>query len=99
MNRPKYQEYKRPQHIKDFPVGPQYTAGHLAEKNEGWRTFKPIVDHDKCTYCLICYMVCPDGTIFKDNGKINIDYDYCKGCGVCANECPQDAISMIKEER
>ena len=98
MNRPKKQDYIRPIHINDFPVGPQFEAGHLAETNAGWRTFRPVVDHDKCVFCLRCYMVCPDGTIFKDNGKINIDLDFCKGCGVCEYECPKDAIVMVKEE-
>jgi len=98
MNRPVKQNFKRPEHIDDYPVGPQYEAGHLAEINAGWRTYRPVVNHDTCINCLRCYLVCPDGTIFKDNGKIGIDYDYCKGCGVCAHECPKDAIEMVKEE-
>ena len=98
MNRPVKQNFKRPEHIDDYPVGPQYEAGHLAETNAGWRTYRPVVDHDTCINCLRCYLVCPDGTIFKDNGQIGIDYDYCKGCGVCAHECPKDAIEMVKEE-
>jgi len=98
MNRPVKQNFKRPEHIDDYPVGPQYEAGHLAETNAGWRTYRPVVDHETCINCLRCYLVCPDGTIFKDNGKIDIDYDYCKGCGVCAYECPKDAIAMVKEE-
>jgi len=98
MNRPVKQHFKRPEHIDDYPLGPQYEAGHLAETNAGWRTYRPVVDHDTCINCLRCYLVCPDGTIFKDNGQIGIDYDYCKGCGVCAHECPKDAIEMVKEE-
>ena len=98
MNRPVKQNFKRPEHIDDYPVGPQYAAGHLAETNAGWRTYRPVIDHDTCINCLRCYLVCPDGTIFKDNGQIGIDYDYCKGCGVCAHECPKDAIEMVKEE-
>ncbi|MBI9064346.1 MAG: 4Fe-4S binding protein [Marinilabiliaceae bacterium] len=98
MNRPVKQNFKRPEHIDDYPVGPQYEAGHLAETNAGWRTYRPVVDHDTCINCLRCYLVCPDGTIFKNDGQIGIDYDYCKGCGVCAHECPKDAIEMVKEE-
>lgn len=97
MNQPKHQVFKMPKHIDDYPTGPQYQAGFLPEKNAGWRNFRPVVDHDLCVFCLRCYLVCPDGTIFKDNGKINIDMDYCKGCGVCAHECPKKAISMVKE--
>jgi pyruvate ferredoxin oxidoreductase delta subunit len=99
MNRPVKQDYKRPTHIKDFPVGPQFEAGHLADENAGWRTFKPVVDTEKCINCLICYLVCPDGTIIKEENHVSVAYDYCKGCGVCAHECPKDAINMVKDER
>ncbi|MDA3865324.1 MAG: 4Fe-4S binding protein [Salinivirgaceae bacterium] len=99
MNRPTKQNYQRPTHIDDFPVGPQFEAGHLADTNAGWRTFKPVIDHEKCINCLICYLVCPDGTIIKTETKPDVDYDYCKGCGVCAHECPKDAIEMVKEQR
>lgn len=98
MNRPKHTEFTFPTHIDDYPTGPQYKAGYLPETNAGWRTFRPVVDHDACVYCLRCYLLCPDGTIIKDNGQIKIDMDYCKGCGVCAHECPKDAIEMVKEQ-
>lgn len=98
MNKPQKKDFIRPKHINDYPVGPQFEAGHLADTNASWRTVRPVVNHDACIFCLRCYIVCPDGTIFKDGEKIGIDYDYCKGCGVCAHECPKDAISMIKEE-
>lgn len=98
MERPVKRDFKRPKHINDYPEGPQYEAGFLAETNASWRTYKPVVDNEKCIFCLICYAVCPDGTILKKDGKISVDYDYCKGCGVCANECPVNAITMVKEE-
>lgn len=97
-NRPKVQKFKRPTHISEYPTGPSYTAGHLADTNAGWRTFRPVVDLDACIGCMKCYMVCPDGVIFKKDKKVDIDYDYCKGCGICAHECPKDAINMEKEE-
>lgn len=98
-NYPKLQPYRRPTHINQFPTGPGFTAGHLVDKNAGWRTFKPVIDKDKCISCLRCYIVCPDGTIHKSaDGKVEIDYDYCKGCGVCAYECKIKAITMVKEE-
>ncbi|MHA1754537.1 MAG: 4Fe-4S binding protein [Candidatus Odinarchaeia archaeon] len=65
-----------------------------------WRTFKPIVDHEKCTRCMQCVIYCPDIAIAyneKEN-KIEFDYEHCKGCGVCAEECPVQAISMVKEK-
>ncbi len=98
--RPLHQNFKKPIHINDYPVGPGFTAGHLAEKNASWRVYKPVIEKEKCINCLRCYLLCPDGTIFKtDDQKIDFDYDYCKGCGICSHECPKDAIQMIKENR
>jgi len=97
-NRPGITPWERPKHINDYPVGPSFNAGHLVEKNESWRTFKPVIDLNSCKGCFICYLVCPDGTIFKKDGKVAFDYDFCKGCGICANECSSKAIRMVKEE-
>ncbi len=62
-----------------------------------WRTFKPMVDAEKCIGCKLCWMVCPDGSIDMVENKSVINYDYCKGCGICAEECPVDAIEMRME--
>ena len=86
-----------PEHIHDYPVGPGMDAGHLVAGNAGWRTFRPVIDMGSCTGCYRCYLVCPDGVIFKKNDKVDIDLDFCKGCGVCSYECPANAIGMIKE--
>lgn len=99
MLKPELQNFKTPKHIKDYPTGPSYSAGHLVSINAGWRTFKPVVSLDACTGCYQCYLLCPDGAISKtSNDKIKFDYDFCKGCGVCAHECRFEAIEMIKEE-
>lgn len=63
-----------------------------------WRTFMPITDFDKCTHCLICWILCPDSAVgVKDGKKIGTNLHICKGCGICANECPADAIEMKLE--
>ena len=98
MNRPKHQNFKKAQHINDYPLGPSFDSGFLADTNAGWRTFRPEINDELCVKCLRCYLVCPDGTVFKEDNKMKIDFDYCKGCGVCAYECPKKAIKMIKEE-
>jgi pyruvate ferredoxin oxidoreductase delta subunit len=97
MNRPTITKYNRPEHIRDYPTGTNYPAGHLVDKNAGWRTFRPVIDKETCVNCLVCYLICPDGVIFKSEDKVDIDYDFCKGCGVCANECKVGAIKMEKE--
>ncbi len=63
-------------------------------KTGSWRTFKPILDKEKCIECENCIMFCPEGCI---NNDYDIDYDYCKGCGICEEECPVKAIKMERE--
>lgn len=75
-----------------------WEAGHLVSKNAGWRIKRPIIDSQACTGCLLCYMQCPDGTIFKSGPRgVAVDYDFCKGCGICAKACRSGAIRMAME--
>lgn len=62
-----------------------------------WRTEKPVLDKERCTNCLLCWVFCPEGAIYRTEDKVEIDYEYCKGCGVCANECARGAIKMEEE--
>lgn len=79
-------------HIKDV-------GSTTKTKTGGWRTFKPIIDMNKCIDCGNCWIFCPDMCIDRVEGNYVVDYDYCKGCGICANECPSDAIEMVLEEK
>jgi len=97
MDRPKVKEWAAPKFVREFPLGSTCESGHLTSINAGWRTFKPVIDQDKCVNCLRCFLVCPDGVIDKSEEKLEIDYDYCKGCGICATECKLGAIEMVKE--
>lgn len=74
-------------------------AGNAVEYPTGdWRTFRPIVDMNKCTHCLYCWLYCPDDAILVQDGKfVGFDYEHCKGCGVCAAVCPPKVISMVEE--
>ena len=63
------------------------------------RSFKPVVDMEKCIKCGICETYCPDGTvILLDKKQVIFDYRFCKGCGICSNECPRGAIEMVRED-
>lgn len=97
MNRPTLRKFKKPEHISQYPCGPCFEAGHLVTENSGWRTKKPVLNEDLCIGCFYCYLCCPEGVIFKSNGKVDIDYDFCKGCGICVRVCKKSAFKMIRE--
>lgn len=97
MNRPELVEYTHPTKLSEYPKATCAPAGQLATKNAGWRNKRPVIEPAKCVGCYRCYMYCPDGVIFKKDGKVDIDYDFCKGCGICVKTCPCAAISMVKE--
>ena len=89
--------------LVDFVNTTCYEAGYLTQINAGWRNVRPVVNAAACTGCLQCYMVCPDGVIYKvpaDNKAgvgVAVDLDFCKGCGVCASACKFDALAMVSE--
>ncbi|MCD6384049.1 MAG: 2-oxoacid:acceptor oxidoreductase family protein, partial [Thermoplasmata archaeon] len=86
----------RPMETDAGLVGP---GSFVENKTGSWRTFKPVLNMDKCVMCLLCWFYCPEGSIKRvDDGKaLVIDYDYCKGCGICAEECPTKAIDMVRD--
>lgn len=97
MNRPKTYAFVAPVSYDEIPY-PLAAPGHLLQKNAGFRTIKPILDQEKCVNCLRCYLLCPEGTVYRDGESLAIDYDFCKGCGICAHECKPRAIEMIPDE-
>ena len=74
----------------------------LKNKTGSWRSYRPIIDVEKCIACGICSKICPDSaaSLEKIGGQVKakINYDYCKGCGLCAKECPVKALKMEREE-
>ena len=93
----------------DFAHTTCYDGGYLVAKNAGWRNMRPVLDTEKCTGCLQCYLYCPDGCVFRparratdavdaaDAAAVAIDYDFCKGCGVCVEVCRFGALAMVLE--
>lgn len=96
---------ERPVVIKDFkikgrqdlPCGTYGPAFHLTETLEGWRNKRPVINEATCIHCNRCYMVCPEGSIYKEGTHIKIDYRFCKGCGICAKECKRNSITLEEE--
>jgi len=74
-------------------AGRKGPAGFRAD----WRTFRPVVDSEKCTGCRMCWVYCPEHCIEMVDDKSVIEYAYCKGCGICVEECPVGAIEMKSE--
>ena len=91
------EKLKSSSEIMPGPLIPE-SATTLRNKTGGWRFFRPVLDKDKCTGCLICWVLCPDASIKRKKTdkrfSVHVDYDYCKGCGICAAECPVNAIEM-----
>lgn len=86
----------------EIPIGGVITeAGNSLNYHTGsWRTFRPILDKQKCINCMFCWMYCPDMSVIVENEEMKgFKYEYCKGCGVCAEVCPTKAITMEKEHR
>lgn len=62
-----------------------------------WRSYRPVVDRDKCVKCAVCWLYCPVQCVEERAAWFDFNLNTCKGCGICAHECPQRAISMIPE--
>ena len=85
---------------RDLPIGGLIIdAGNAIEYNTGnWRAFRPIVNLEKCTHCMLCWLYRPDISVNVDDRKMaGFDLEHCKGCGVCADVCPPKCISMHPE--
>jgi pyruvate ferredoxin oxidoreductase gamma subunit len=66
---------------------------------EGWRVYRPVIDRERCSRCILCFALCPDGAIALDADNYPVvDYHHCKGCLVCVEECPPQAIDRVREE-
>lgn len=65
-----------------------------------WSIYKPIIDYDRCTKCMICFIYCPDSAITIDkSGFPIVDYNVCKGCNICYTECPTKTITIGRKIR
>ena len=87
---------------KEIPIGGLIEkAGSAHEYKTGdWRTFKPLKNEKKCVHCMMCWINCPDSSIYVENDKqTGFDFDHCKGCGICAQVCPTKCISMVPTDQ
>jgi Pyruvate/2-oxoacid:ferredoxin oxidoreductase delta subunit len=56
----------------------------------------PVVEEEKCVYCLTCVRVCPFGAMAKDVEEriAKVIPSACQACGICVGECPAEALQM-----
>jgi heterodisulfide reductase subunit A len=56
----------------------------------------PVVEAEKCVYCLTCVRVCPFGAMAKDVEEriAKVVPAVCQACGICVSECPAEALQM-----
>jgi pyruvate ferredoxin oxidoreductase gamma subunit len=74
-------------------------ANSVLKETGGWRTFRPVLDPDKCNGCWLCFAFCPEGVItMTADDTPAIDYHHCKGCQICVHECPTNALTAQREE-
>jgi pyruvate ferredoxin oxidoreductase gamma subunit len=76
-------------------AAPSITAGGSSalRHTDGWRTSRPVIDEARCTRCLLCFVLCPEGAIsLAPDNLPKVDYEHCKGCLVCVRECPPACI-------
>ena len=85
---------------REIPIGGLIIdAGNSVDYETGsWRSSRPVIDMERCSHCMICWIYCPDGSILVENAKlVGIDLAHCKGCGICERECPRKAVTMVEE--
>ena len=57
------------------------------------------VDQKRCTYCKLCYQICPTkNIIFKNNNRIEFNSN-CILCLKCYNLCPENAVLIGKRTK
>lgn len=56
------------------------------------------VDRRRCTICLTCVRVCPEGAMGAHERRPYSNPLVCTACGTCAAECPMDAIQIVGQE-
>jgi len=58
------EKFRIPKHLEiaEGAVIPAPVGEQPMMKTGNWRTERPVIDHEKCTTCLNCFVYCPDSS-------------------------------------
>lgn len=70
----------------------------LAQGTVRVESSRVMVDRKRCTICLTCVRVCPEGAMDRLFRRPMSNPLACTGCGTCAAECPMEAIQIVGQE-
>lgn len=70
----------------------------LAQGEVEVKAGRVLVDRKRCTICLTCVRVCPQGAMGRVERRPVYNPLICTGCGTCAAECPMEAIQLVGQE-
>ena len=61
---------------KDMTLAAVSSKSSIGFMTGDWKTYMPVRDLEKCTKCLTCVMICPEGAIRwrPELGKIEFDF-------------------------
>lgn len=88
---------------KDIKSAGKKGIPHAVEEQKlieraNWRTFRPVIDYEKCIQCGLCWLHCPDAAYdFNEQGFPVCNPKVCKGCLLCIDVCPVKCIRAVQE--
>jgi NAD-dependent dihydropyrimidine dehydrogenase PreA subunit len=87
--------------ILEFSKNLKSDKAIIAQSDEEWPSWYPVIDYDRCTHCGQCADFCLFGVYDKNNAHVKVvNPQECKNlCPACARICPQTAIIFPKFEQ
>ncbi len=86
-------------HTRGIPFAVHREGAGEKHRTGDWRVHKPVMHHEHCSACLLCWAACPDTAIRRNaENKPEVNYSICKGCLICWQSCPKKgAIEKVSD--